>query len=145
MGKPDYIDIIEGWGLGGDYHAGSALKHFLIAPYNGNEEEDYRESLWHLEKIYERDIGNGCDILCHDRLKSSPIRIRCNKINLFWFKTLDFEKEITLKQVVTGWHLTDKRLEFTRNFFYQNFNIEKCLRAISDILDDVSDDEDKYL
>lgn len=145
IGSPEVIDIIAGWGMEGDFCAGNVLKYFLRAPYKGKEEDDYRKCNWYLERMYGRDIANGCDLLYHDRVKCSPIRLRTNKINLMWFKINDFHSEVTLEMVINGWSLTDKRKDFIMNFFYQNFNIERCLRIVSDLIDDVAENEDDEL
>jgi hypothetical protein len=139
-GYPEVIDIIDSWGLCADFDAANVLKYFLRAPYKGKEEEDYRKAMWYLDRLYARDIGIYCDILCHNHMMSSPIRLRHKKINLNWFYVLDYEKEIRLHKVIEGWRLEDDRKEFIINFYYQNFNCEKCLKILDKIIDDVSEE-----
>ncbi len=139
-GDPEVIDIINAWGLAADFAGGNVLKYFLRAPFKNKEEEDYRKAAWYLDTIYERNLGEGCDILYHHRLKNTPIRLRNCKINLNWFKVLNFDKEITLENVIIGWDLKGNRLKFIRSFFYQNFNMDTCLRVLSDIIDDLTED-----
>lgn len=146
VGSPEVIDIINAWGLAADFAGGNVLKYFLRAPYKEDkEEEDYRKAAWYLQTIYERNLGKGCDILYHHRISNSPIRLRNVKLNLNWFYVLNYDKEITFEQVVMGWKLKNRRLNFMQNFFYQNFNIEKCLRILSDIIDDLTEDTDAEL
>lgn len=142
-GTPEVIDIIDAWGLAADYYAGNVLKYFLRAPYKGTEEKDYRKAMWYLQKIYERDIGMHCDLLYHNRITCSPMRLRAFKLNLNWFRPLSYHQEVTLLDVIKGWNLEDDRFEFIKNFYYQTFNCERCIRILDKIIEDVSDYENE--
>lgn len=147
MGHPEVIDIIDSWGLAADFDAGNVLKYFLRAPFKKDEEEDYRKAMWYLERVYDRDIGYYCDVLYHHRIQCSPIRLRSQKLNLNWFRPLNYETEITIAKVIEGWQLEDERKDFIVNFHYTNFgNGDSCVKILAGIIDDISDyDEDEDL
>lgn len=142
-GHPEVIDIIAAWGYEGDFCAANVLKYFLRSPYKGTEEKDLRKAMWYLDRIHKRDIGNYVDFLCHDRINCTPMKLRREKIHLIWFKVLNYESEITLKDVIDGWALEGLRQEFIRNFHYQHFNCDKCIKILSELIDEISDYEDE--
>lgn len=145
FGHPEVINIIDAWGLAADFDAGNVLKYFLRAPYKNNEEEDYRKAMFYLDRLTSRDIGYYCDIIYHHRISCSPIRLRSQKLNLNWFVPLNFDTEITLREVISGWSLEDDRKEFIENFHYQRFNIDKCVSILDKMIDDITENPDDDL
>lgn len=153
FGTPEVIQIIDAWGLAGDFDAGNVLKYFLRAPHKGKEEEDYRKAMWYLERIYSRCAT--CNIKYYDSRNNRAVRSEIGQLNLEWFhpvkaqfsmagvdlaepknKKLLKGMDVSLQEAIKGWELEGLRAFFIENFYYKNFNIKACLKSLSDLIDE---------
>lgn len=124
MGGLSIMDIIKGMGLEFDYSAANVIKYFLRAPYFGQEEEDYRAAMFHLDIIYNRD-GFG------------PV-LHKNKVNLGWDGCNPIEPII----IADAWRLSGLRREFLMSFHFAFAKFSTALRILDKLIDQSSDYSD---
>jgi len=124
-GGIEVIDIIRDFGAETDYCFGSALRYFLLAPYRGDEEFDYRSCLSQLEMIYER----------------QPFQYTGLKVNFSWIPHASVIR-LQFNRIIGNWCETSLRREFLTAAYYKSFNLEKCIRTVDALIDLASDYED---